>query len=636
MSLTTVRENILLLAVILFLYVCSADRFPYTAAAAVICYWHLRFHDTSTIILVLCLLLVNIPRASKGFPRTNHGKVLYASERSAVIADGMTRIMVYADRILPLDAEISFVPRFQKIEFPSGFFSGADRYSFKGAYYSISSDQITYIQERKTLKAWIQKRIAGCDEAIQPYLYRSLLNIKTGEEDSFLTENGFSISGITAAAAFLMRYFIVEEKRKKILLGISILLCLFYRFPLLPFLSLIYRLLEKLHLSTSERTGCALTAVIILYPGQLMTASFLIPAVFRLCTCFQEKDRYMIWTASMMTGSLFFHYMDPLRMILFNGIRTVCGFLWFISWIPVLTGISVLPAFLAADGFLAFLTSFRFPGSVLGFGLVFFAVLLYTFRNLKHQGIVSLCALLLFQYFGLFHPFAEVSFINVGQGDSILIRLPLNRENILIDTGKPSAWNAVDTFLKGKAVHRIDTMFITHSDSDHSGNAEQISRNYHVRRIVTEHFHETDTGCLRLYDLNDLKTDDENRNSLVLYFRMGGLRFLMTGDADTFAEERIVHSWPSLPADILKLSHHGSKTGSCDAFLDAVRPSLAVVSAGSYSIYHHPSEETVQRLLKRHIPYLNTKTEGDISIIFLPFMNLLITSSGKIAIMRPS
>ena len=242
----------------------------------------------------------------------------------------------------------------------------------------------------------------------------------------------------------------------------------------------------------------------------------------------------------------------------------------------------------------------------------------------------------MFQYAGFFHPFAEVSFINVGQGDSILIRLPLNRENILIDTGKPSAWNSLDTFLQSKSVHTVHTLFITHSDSDHSGNMEKIEEKYHVQSTVTEHFNEYETARLRLYDLNDLKTEDENRNSLVLYFQMGGLRFLMTGDADTYAEERIVRSFPSLPADILKLSHHGSKTGSCDAFLDAVRPSLAVVSAGAYSIYHHPSEETVQRLLKRHIPYLNTKSDGDISIIFLPFMNLLITSSGKIAIMRPS
>ena len=636
MSLKTLRENILLLAVILFLCAASADRFPYTAAAAAACYWHLRFRDSSTVILIFCLLLLNVPRTAQNYPASDHGRVFYASEKSAVIADGKTRIMVYADRILPLDAEVRFIPRFQKIEFPSGFFSGSERHSFKGAYYSISCDQITSVTERKTFRSWIQKRIAACDAPMQPYLYRFLLNLKSGEEDSFLTENGFSISGIAAAVSWLLRYFIEEEKRKKVLLAVNLMLCLLYRFPLLPFLSLTYRILEKLSLSVSERTGTALTIIILLYPAQLQTASFLIPAVFRLLSCFQEKDRYMTYTASMMTGSLFFHYMDPLRMILFNGIRTVCGFLWFLSWLTLLTGISVLPFFLAADGFLGFLSSFRMPGSVFGFGLLFYLLLLLTFRKYEHAGILSLCALLLFQYTGLFHPFAEVSFINVGQGDSILIRLPLNRENILIDTGKPSAWNSLDTFLQSKSIHTVSTLFITHSDSDHSGNMERVGQNYRAGSIVTEHFREYETAKLRLYDLNDLQTEDENRNSLVLYFQMGGLRFLMTGDADAYAEERIIHSYPLLPADILKLSHHGSKTGSCDAFLDAVRPSLAIVSAGAYSIYHHPSEETVQRLLKRHIPYLNTKSDGDISIIFLPFMNLLITSSGKIAIMRPS
>ena len=94
----------------------------------------------------------------------------------------------------------------------------------------------------------------------------------------------------------------------------------------------------------------------------------------------------------------------------------------------------------------------------------------------------------------------------------------------------------------------------------------------------------------------------------------------------------MIRNYTNLHCDVLKLSHHGSDTGSCDDFLDQVQPRLGIISSGPYSIYHHPSPDTIQRLLKRHIPYLDTKVEGDITILCLPFhLNLLITSRGTIS-----
>ncbi|MBR2810870.1 MAG: competence protein ComEC, partial [Solobacterium sp.] len=86
---------------------------------------------------------------------------------------------------------------------------------------------------------------------------------------------------------------------------------------------------------------------------------------------------------------------------------------------------------------------------------------------------------------------------------------------------------------------------------------------------------------------------------------------------------------------ILKASHHGSKTGSCERFLNVMKPVLTIISCGAYSIYHHPSPETLQRLRERHIPWLTTREEGNISVLWLPGFNLLITASGKLAIIDP-
>jgi beta-lactamase superfamily II metal-dependent hydrolase len=157
---------------------------------------------------------------------------------------------------------------------------------------------------------------------------------------------------------------------------------------------------------------------------------------------------------------------------------------------------------------------------------------------------------------------------------------------------------------------------------------EQIIRDFRPGNVIDTH---QGTSCSKLYqfhDLNNLETEDKNQSSLVLAFRLNGLDFVMCGDADMTSEERIANRYPGLRCDVLKLSHHGSKTGSCDRFLDVLQPQLGIISSGAYSIYHHPSPETVQRLLKRHIPYLDTKEHGDISILMIGPLRVLITSDG--------
>ncbi|MBR2795249.1 MAG: MBL fold metallo-hydrolase, partial [Solobacterium sp.] len=234
---------------------------------------------------------------------------------------------------------------------------------------------------------------------------------------------------------------------------------------------------------------------------------------------------------------------------------------------------------------------------------------------------------LFFQLFGLFHPLAELTFINVGQGDAILIRSPFRTGDILVDTGKPSQWNALNSFLEAKGISSLDTLIITHADKDHSGNLDAVKQEYRPRQVITEHQREIHSGIIVMHDLNEIRNDDENESSIVLYFLMNGKRILLMGDSTVHTEETIVHSDINLSADLLKLSHHGSHTGSCDLFLDTVQPGLAIVSSGAYEIYHHPSPETVEKLNARRIPYLDTKEEGDISVFFLPAgISFLLTS----------
>jgi beta-lactamase superfamily II metal-dependent hydrolase len=229
------------------------------------------------------------------------------------------------------------------------------------------------------------------------------------------------------------------------------------------------------------------------------------------------------------------------------------------------------------------------------------------------------------------HPFASVTYINVDQGDSILIRLAYNRANILIDTGKPSKYIYLDSYLKAVGVKRIDYLVLTHNDSDHNGNKQKLIDNYIVKNII-EKDKDIIIGDFKMLSLNNQNYDNDNDNSLVYYFELNNLSFLMTGDISKTVERDIIKKYNGLECDILKLSHHGSKTGPDSAFIKKIKPTIAIISNGN--TYHHPHQETLDILEENHIFHLQTKTKGDIEIYFTYFLNIISDYSRDFAIIN--
>jgi competence protein ComEC len=110
--------------------------------------------------------------------------------------------------------------------------------------------------------------------------------------------------------------------------------------------------------------------------------------------------------------------------------------------------------------------------------------------------------------------------------------------------------------------------------------------------------------------------EDANETSVVVRVTFGSVAFLLTGDAEAEEERWMLSntSAAALRADVLKLGHHGSKTSSTPAFLDAVQPRLALVSVGSENRYGHPSPEVVAELTRRRVPVLRTDREGAVVV----------------------
>lgn len=249
----------------------------------------------------------------------------------------------------------------------------------------------------------------------------------------------------------------------------------------------------------------------------------------------------------------------------------------------------------------------------------------------------------------------EVSFFDVGQGDSILIREPLNKSITLIDTGghvgfeKPSwartrenhfiAANSSIPYLKSKGITRLNNLCLTHQDADHIGEVSEILKNFHVDRLIISNGMQNTLGFKRkilpfLKNETKLTTilagvhlkrlpfeilgpnhsgSGKNEDSITLYGKFGGKTFLFSGDLGQEGECELLQRNPNLRVDVFKLGHHGSKTSNGKNFLAEIQPKLAIISAGRDNHYNHPNPETIHRLKELDIPSVSTQTRGMIS-----------------------
>ena len=213
-----------------------------------------------------------------------------------------------------------------------------------------------------------------------------------------------------------------------------------------------------------------------------------------------------------------------------------------------------------------------------------------------------------------------VYFINVGQGDSILIQ---NRNNIvMIDTGGNQSFDmakeSLIPFLKKRQINHVDLLITTHNDSDHAGSASSLVRNFKVKQYYSNHeFVTTQIGDIYLENLNTYQAVDENDTSLVFNVSFMGKKWLFTGDASVAVEHDMITKGVDLDCDVLKVGHHGSKSSTSEEFLSATSPTEAIISCGAKNSYHHPDKEVIDRLTSHGVKIRYTKQEGTISYVQL-------------------
>lgn len=211
---------------------------------------------------------------------------------------------------------------------------------------------------------------------------------------------------------------------------------------------------------------------------------------------------------------------------------------------------------------------------------------------------------------------AQVSFINVGQGDSILIR---DRDTVvLLDTGGNISFDMAQEvlipYLHAQRIYHIDCLIASHHDYDHIGAKESLEANFEVRSYVDEaSAFPLSVGSLTFQNWNIYPAQEENDASLVIQTELMGKKWVFMGDAPVSVEKQILADGVNVDCDILKIGHHGSITSSCVEWLMATSPEEAIISVGAANSYGHPSPDVLLSLEGLGIRIRRTDQEGTIT-----------------------
>ena len=242
-------------------------------------------------------------------------------------------------------------------------------------------------------------------------------------------------------------------------------------------------------------------------------------------------------------------------------------------------------------------------------------------------------------------PQLTIAFIDVGQGDAILIRDGAGFD-ILIDGGRKSAGEDLIDYILELGVDDLEIMLATHADADHIGGLVKILESDEIiiesiyfngypgdtltwldfeaaavadgLQLVPLQYPQTPTwGGFDVQVLNPpagLVLPDQNDASIVLHLGYAQIDILFTADIDASIEQLLPARTTSLQADILKVAHHGSKFSSSAVFLQAVQPGEAIISVGP-NAYDHPAAETLLRIQDAGSNIWRTDLLGTINVL---------------------
>ena len=552
----------------------------------------------------------------------------------------------------------------------------------KRVYYTLKINSIKILNENSNpfikLKNRVIKHVNSYKDST--YLYAFILGKTELISDEVLTsyrENGishlFALSGLHVSIFSSILLFILKKLRFKEILNyvlIFIFLLLFsfitgfspsiLRATLLFFLLSINKVFY-LNIRTLDILYLVFIILVIINPFIIYNLSFILSFTAAFFLIFSSDllkgKNYFV---SLFKVSLLSYFASLPLSIYYFGYTNLLGTILNLVFVPLVSFV-VFPLTLLTFIISKFYSILNITTNLLeSLSLLFnkFKIIIYFPRinsifvfiylsilmlYIKFKKKICLYLIIVLLIFFKIRPYIDnntyIYYLDVGQGDSILVVTPHLNKTILIDTGGIVSFNEnyksnivknkTIPFFRRIGINRVDYLFLTHGDYDHAGEASELLSNFCVKKVfinkgninnIEKKINNKEVLTLKNFVIDNIKVNslnnnvfnNENDDSTILLFNIYDYKFLFMGDASIKTEEYLLNNYILPNVDILKVGHHGSYTSTSTDFINVIKPKYSVISVGENNMYKHPNKSVLDILDNTKL--FRTDVDGTIEV----------------------
>lgn len=552
----------------------------------------------------------------------------------------------------------------------------------KRVYYTLKIDNIKILKENSNpfikLKNRVIKHINSYKDST--YLYAFILGKTELISDEVLTsyrENGishlFALSGLHVSIFSSILLFILKKLRFKEILNyviIFIFLLLFsfitgfspsiLRATLLFFLLGINKVFY-LNIRTLDILYLVFIILVIINPFIIYNLSFILSFTAAFFLIFSSDllkgKNYFV---SLFKVSLLSYFASLPLSIYYFGYTNLLGTILNLVFVPLVSFVVFPLTFLTfiiskfysilnittnlLESLSLLFNKFKiiiyFPRMNLIFVFIYLSILMLYIKFKKKICLYLIIVLLIFFKIRRYMDNnTYIYYIDVGQGDSILVVTPHLNKTILIDTGGIVRFNEnyksnivknkTIPFFRRIGINKVDYLFLTHGDYDHAGEANELLSNFCVKKVfinkgninnIEKKINNKKVLTLKNFVIDNIKVNslnnnvfnNENDDSTILLFNIYDYKFLFMGDASIKTEEYLLNNYILPNVDILKVGHHGSYTSTSTDFINVIKPKYSVISVGENNMYKHPNKSVLEILDNTKL--FRTDVDGTIEV----------------------
>ena len=591
------------------------------------------FRQYFLLLLCLCLIVHIHFYFFHTLPETQEYKVYEIHQNYAIVGSRGRNILLYHSEALTIGDTIIITEEPKKLESVTTFYHNGYQnwYLRKRLNYYLQNPEIEIKEHHRNIQSFLYARISNLNnQEIEKFLKKVFFGVNDDTFSDLLLSTGMGIFTLYYGGKRILSFFFQQKGIKAYSFCFVAISVVCFSYWLIGLRIILNEFILKNKQDSYERTAWYILIILSINPFFIYHPMFYFPLLFMLQGVFNKKRNRFDQAFVLIPLYLSTQYqVNLLEVFFFRFYQNYIGILALIGFVCI---VFQFPFPLKHIYLLNRLTLPTLP--ITGNMNMMLVILWYylLFKKKKKKYVLLSLLLLYVHHQSLFNPFFEITQLYIGQGDSAIIRFPFREEVMIIDTGSHHNWEYLNDFLLANSIKKIGVLLITHNDEDHSGNLEQLRNNYPIGNLISAQ-EEMQFRGVQFYFLNQRKRyDNENDNSIVVYFTVNALNYLYLGDISLRIEELLLKEYPQLSPNIVKLSHHGSKTGTSNRLLEKPELYLALISSGLNNYYDHPNEEVLRKLERVQLPYLNTQVVGDIQIISFLNVNLLITSGFRFAI----